>query len=308
MRQEETYTSRFKTHVRFHIYEPKVILRSRAVVMIHHALGESAETYRHFAFYLVDRGYIVVVSDTVGHGRSLINFEQGYFGENEANVMNDLMADMHHLQEVILLRYGDLPYFMIGVGLGGWLVRKYASLYGDYLAGIIIISSPCYISGQAFLETRLNFLRAIKGKLHHPLEGDEDFRKSLSAKLGDHPLDFLMHDEKAKKELDEDTMMYFTSTVQGYLDLFRLMRDANSLKTDQKVPKELSIYVLGGDEDPLIHNGNDVKKIYKQLEAQKITDVSYHLYEHQRHALLHDDNKIQVYRDIASWLDERTFL
>ena len=40
MRITETYTSCMHVHVRYHIYQPKVILRVKGVIQIHHGMGE----------------------------------------------------------------------------------------------------------------------------------------------------------------------------------------------------------------------------------------------------------------------------
>ncbi len=45
-------------------------------------LNENASNYDRLRISCVIRGYVVVVSDMVGHGHSLIDFEQGYFGKN----------------------------------------------------------------------------------------------------------------------------------------------------------------------------------------------------------------------------------
>ena len=81
MKHEETYTSTLHTHVHFFIYEPQVIIRVKAVLFVQHDLNENASNYDHFANFMCDKGYVVVVSDMVGHGHSLIDFEQGYFGK-----------------------------------------------------------------------------------------------------------------------------------------------------------------------------------------------------------------------------------
>ena len=40
MKREDSYTSRLRTHVHFMIYEPKVILRIKSVVIIEHDLRD----------------------------------------------------------------------------------------------------------------------------------------------------------------------------------------------------------------------------------------------------------------------------
>ena len=83
MKHEETYTSTLHTHVHFFIYEPQVIIRVKAVLFVQHDLNENASNYDHFANFMCDKGYVVVVSDMVWHGHSLIDFEQGYFGKTD---------------------------------------------------------------------------------------------------------------------------------------------------------------------------------------------------------------------------------
>ena len=80
MKYTKTYTSSMHTHVRYHVYEPKVVLRIKGIVQIHHGIGEHADRYDHFASFLLNQGFVVVVSDFAGHGKSLIDFEQGFFG------------------------------------------------------------------------------------------------------------------------------------------------------------------------------------------------------------------------------------
>ncbi len=61
MRITETYTSCMHVHVRYHIYQPKVILRVKGIIQIHHGMGEHADRYDHFASFLLNHGFVVVV-------------------------------------------------------------------------------------------------------------------------------------------------------------------------------------------------------------------------------------------------------
>ena len=53
MKYIESYTSKTKTSIRYYLYEPKVLLRVKGVVQIHHALSDHADRYDHFAKFLV---------------------------------------------------------------------------------------------------------------------------------------------------------------------------------------------------------------------------------------------------------------
>ena len=74
MTQESVAVSYTHLHIniRYHVYEPQVVIRVKGIVQIHHGLGEHAGRYEHFASFLASQGFVVVVSDFAGHGRSLI--------------------------------------------------------------------------------------------------------------------------------------------------------------------------------------------------------------------------------------------
>lgn len=111
MKHEETYTSTLHTHVHFFIYEPQVIIRVKAVLFVQHDLNENASNYDHFANFMCDKGYVVVVSDMVGHGRSLIDFEQGYFGKTDVlDHFDEGYASSTESDDGTLYRYTLLLY------------------------------------------------------------------------------------------------------------------------------------------------------------------------------------------------------
>ena len=47
------------------------MIRYKAIIQIHHAMGEHSGRYERFAEYLAHDGFVVVVSDFPGHGTSL---------------------------------------------------------------------------------------------------------------------------------------------------------------------------------------------------------------------------------------------
>ena len=99
MKYSEKFTSATATHVNFDIYLPTVMIRYKAIIQIHHAMGEHSGRYERFAEYLAHDGFVVVVSDFPGHGTSLYNYEQGYFGIGDAT--KTLVEDMHRLRNII---------------------------------------------------------------------------------------------------------------------------------------------------------------------------------------------------------------
>lgn len=305
MKITSTYTSAMKTHVRFHTYEPKVVLRHKAIVQIHHGIGEHADRYEHFASFLANQGYVVVVSDFAGHGKSLIDFEQGYFGEDKGP--QRLIDDMHHLQKIVQRNYPDTPYFMLGVNFGSVLIRKYMTIYGDYLDGVVLLGTITHVHDMFLKNVYLNFLKLWRGPLYksdfYLAHMNKRMNKMLS--LQEDAIEWLTSDKEQREIIKEDPMANFDYTIQGYKDILSLIKDVNQKDSIQKIPSHIAVYLGVGENDPLSIR---TEQLYDQFKKSDIQDVTYRVFEDRRHALLFEKDKLEIYRDILTWLNERTFL
>lgn len=284
MKREDSYTSRLRTHVHFMIYEPKVILRVKAVVIIEHDLTENLSHYDALASYLLNQGYVVVVSDLPGHGQSLIDFEQGYFGKEET--LPRLVEDLHHLHHLIFEDYNDVPYFFLGVGLGASLIRLYASVYGEYIQGMILVSSLAKLNNHASKSLILKIMGKVKGDKYHP--------NIKYLKINKHHKDIGLHP--------------FSYTVKGYKDIYRIITTANTQKTIVSTPKHLQILLLGGKNDLMIHRGKDTEDIARSYQSIGVEDVTVCLYPEGGHQLLKSEKKREIFKDILDFLNQRTYL
>ncbi len=305
MKRMATYTSCMHVHVRYYVYEPKVVLRSKGVVQIHHGLGEHADRYDHFASFLLDQGFVVVVSDFVGHGKSLIDFEQGYFGKDEG-VLN-LVKDMHHLQNIMRKHYPDVPYFMLGTDLGSVLIRKYASLYGDFIDGIILLGTPSRVDRQYTKKSYLYLMKTIKGPLYKSQGYFNNFHQAKNKAISQHEteVDWLTSDALEIRKYLNDPMTHFVYTIQGYRDIIEVMNDVNNDETIRLIPKHLAIYIGAGEYDSMTKNNQHLVDKYKKAN---ISDVQFFVFKNMRHALLFENKKRDVYFHILKWLNERTYL
>ncbi|MEG0277411.1 MAG: alpha/beta hydrolase [Coprobacillus sp.] len=305
MRKTNSYTSIMHTHVRYYVYEPKVVLRVKGVVQIHHGLSEHADRYEHFASFLLNQGFVVVVSDFAGHGKSLIDFEQGYFGKNDGP--DNLVKDMFHLQEIIRRSYPDTPYFMLGVDLGSIMIRKYMSQYGDFIDGALLLGTMAKVENRYSKRIYLSALKTIKGPMYKSQSYFQKIHHQYNSKIKHNQtdVDYLTSDEHERSKYLKDPMTHFTYTVQGYKDIVKAIYDVNTDAVISQIPKHISLYVGIGEHDILAKNVDKLVDKYKNL---KLDDITFKVYKDMRHALLFEKNKLEVYKDILKWLNERTYL
>lgn len=305
MKLTETFTSSMHVHVRFYVYQPKVILRIKGVVQIHHGMGEHADCYDHFATFLLNQGFVVVVSDFVGHGQSLIDFEQGYFGNH--NGPENLIKDMYRLYAIIRSRYPDVPYFLLGEGLGSVLIRKFITEYGDCIDGAILLGTPTKVNHQYIKSSYLYIMKSLKGPIYKGNRFFKGLYQFYNKKINQSGsgADWITSDLQEREKYLEDPMTHFAYTIQGYRDIVHMITEVNKDDLIMKTPQHLSLYIGVGEFDPV---SQGIEKIVEKYKNNHVQDITFYVFEKRRHALLFEQNKKEIYLDILNWLNDRTYL
>jgi alpha-beta hydrolase superfamily lysophospholipase len=72
-----------------------------------------------------------------------------------------------------------------------------------------------------------------------------------------------------------------------------------------KIDKKLPIYLFSGAMDPVGGQGLGVKKLATVLKGAGIENIRCKLYPGGRHEMLNETNKLDVYEDLLSWLDNQ---
>lgn len=308
MKYSATFTSCTNTHIHYDLYLPLVMIRYKAVIQIHHGMGEHAGRYSHFAEFLAKEGFVVVVSDFPGHGMSLHNFEQGYFGIG--NPEETLITDMHRLRNIISRRFADLSYFIIGNQLGSYILRRYISIYGDFIQGAIMMGTSGRVSRNWYEKSLLAVDAMIKGKMHrsNTIKKRLENRWNLKFSPSKTKVGYLTSDPQERKVYQEDPMTNFTYTNKAYKDIYRIIDKTNNWEWIYKTPEYMSILIISGEKDIFGGMGKGPRWLYEQYKQRGIKDVEMQLYPDSRHDILHEKNRAEVYKDILMWLNERTYV
>jgi alpha-beta hydrolase superfamily lysophospholipase len=111
------------------------------IVVIAHGYGEHIGRYEAVADALVRNGVVVYAVDHIGHGKSE---GERVFVEN----FEDLVTDLHTLDEAARKEQPGLPVVLLGHSMGGLIASRYAQRYGDTLA-VLVLSSPAIGSWSA---------------------------------------------------------------------------------------------------------------------------------------------------------------
>lgn len=278
----------------------------KAVLQITHGMIEYIERYTPFAEYMASQGYLVVGHDHLGHGESVTTKEDwGYFAEHPSDTV---VEDMHTLRRMVEQENPGKPYFMLGHSMGSYMLRKYLALHGEGLVGAIIMGTGYIPDNQVKFAM---WVTSVVAKFH-----GWKYHSSLIRKLTfgkpykrydltgvDVHNSWLSKDPEIVKEYYSNPKCTFTFSLNAYMGLFEAVYFDNQPENIEKVPKSLPLFLVAGEDDPVGNLGEGVKYVYQKYQDAGIEDVTCKLYKNDRHEILNETDKEQVYHDIASWLN-----
>ena len=308
MVKEEFYFDSRDGKSRIHAvrYRPEDTGQVRCVLQVVHGMAEYAERYEEFAAFLVERGFVVTGDDHLGHGKSVgQGGKQGYFCEQDPATV--LVRDVHRLKKLTEELYPGVPYVLMGHSMGSFITRNYLCRYGTGISGAVIMGTgmqPKAVLDMARLVAGIQKLFCGSGHVSRLLDrlafggygrGITDRRTAF---------DWLSRDIERVDRYIADPMCGFTFTVNGFGALFELVLRLYSPENLAAVPRELPVFMVSGDADPVGDYGKGVRRAYDSLVAAGLTDIRLKLYPGGRHELLNETNRSQVMQDICRWVEE----
>ena len=94
-------------------------------------------------------------------------------------------------------------------------------------------------------------------------------------------------------------------SLNGYIGLISSTKFDSDPKNIGRIPKDLPILFVSGDQDPVGANGVGVRKAYEMFQAAGIQDVTLRLYEGDRHEVLNELDKEKVFKELQDWMEAR---
>ena len=305
-KEEFTFDSRdgkTKLHAVRWVPEGKVI----CILQIVHGMAEYIERYEELAQFLGEKGILVTGDDHLGHGKSVEpGGTYGYFCEQDPATV--VVRDVHRLKKMTQEDYPGIPYVILGHSMGSFILRNYLFRYGTGIEGAII----CGTGSQP--QILVKFCK-ILAALQRMFLGDKHVAKLIdSLAFGSYnnripdvktSSDWLCTDDQVVESYVKDELCGFTFTVNGFRTLFELLNRLNKMENVSRMPKDLPVYFIAGEMDPVGNYGKGVRKAYEDFKKAGMERLSLKLYPEGRHELLNEKNKKQVYEELYLWIMER---
>lgn len=277
----------------------------RGIVQIAHGMAEHGARYDRFARALADAGYAVYANDHRGHGRTAGDVARlGHFADRDgwATAVSDLVT----LTRLARSENPGVPVVLFGHSMGSYLARAYAIDHGRELAGLILSAAGGDPGVMGRIGRAIAALEArIRGKRARSVLLDRlSFGRYNSAFTPNRTrFDWLSRDEASVDAYLADPYCGAVSTATFFGDLLAGVGYVNDAANVSRVPRNLPIYLMSGEKDPVGEETAGVMRVIEQFQKAGVRDVTWHFYPDARHELLNETNRDEVYADVIGWLD-----
>lgn len=296
-------TGKNKIHARMCVPDAE----PRAIVQIIHGIAEYIDRYDEFMSFLADNGIIAVGTDHLGHGKSIESEKQtGFFAYD--NGWDYAVRDEEVLRLAMHENYPELPIIVFGHSMGSFMARTLLIRYPDAFNAAIISGTgnqgAALVNGGLFMG---NLVTGLKGA-HHYSKFLNNLAFGSYNKIYDNPkteYDWLSRDEANVQKYIDDPLCGFIPSCSLFRDMMTGVKFITNKKNLTAMNKDMPVYFMSGDMDPVGECGKGVQKAYNNFLEAGMKDVSIKLYPGGRHEMLNEINKDEVYTDILAWLGSK---
>lgn len=276
------------------------------VLQIVHGMAEYIDRYDNFAKYMTEHGFNVIGHDHLGHGHSVSDeYDYGFFAEENGDKI--IIEDMHSVTQYAREKWEELPNFILGHSMGSFCLRQYLTKYSNDVFGAIIMGTGWIPSAAALLGKTIA-TNTCKSKGSHTVNPLlikltlEPYNKPFAPARTN--CDWLSRDEKQVDLYVNDKLCGFDFTAGAYKDFFTILEKIAKNRQLIGMKKSLPILITSGSVDP-VGGKKACEKLNAQYKRCGIDDVTLKLWENDRHEILNELDKSDVYRYIYNWLKSK---
>lgn len=276
------------------------------VLQIVHGMAEYIYRYDNFAKYMTEQGFNVIGHDHLGHGHSVSDErDYGFFAEENGDKI--IIEDMHSVTQYAREKWEELPNFILGHSMGSFCLRQYLTKYSNDVFGAIIMGTGWIPSAAALLGKTIA-TNTCKSKGSHTVNPLlikltlEPYNKPFAPARTN--CDWLSKDEKQVDLYVNDKLCGFDFTAGAYKDFFTILEKIAKNRQLIGMRKSLPILITSGSVDP-VGGKKACEKLNAQYKRCGIDDVTLKLWENDRHEILNELDKSDVYQYIYNWLKSK---
>ncbi len=273
-------------------------------VLVLHGMAEYHDRYTGFAEYLNECGYDVYLYDHRGHGTGTKLEDLGFFAKKDG--YNVITMDALEILNFIRKNGRSDKNILFGHSMGSLLARNVIQ-YDDSMDCVIICGTNS--AGRAMTKAGLlasGIVKTLFGATHpSPFLNKLMFNNKYYNKLNQRTqFDWLTRNSYIVGQYIGDPYCGFLCTASMYNDILHLVDNDTNPARIVRTRKDLPIFVISGEMDPVGSYGKDVIAYVTMLQKLGFKNVDCTLYSECRHELLNELNNKEIMSDIVQWIDK----
>ncbi|MBS6194738.1 MAG: alpha/beta fold hydrolase [Clostridiales bacterium] len=277
----------------------------KGIFQIHHGMSEYKERYLPFMEYLAEKGYIAVIHDCRGHGKSVKSPEDlGYMYGGGAKA---LVEDAHQITLELKEKWKGLPVILFGHSMGSMVVRVYTKKYDRDLDMLVVCGSPSKNPALKMGQRIVRIQKKWKGDRHPGKLLEKASFGAFARKFAKEPgnSSWCCSDPEVVAQYDRSPLCGFTFSVDGYEALFELMEECYSREGWECNHPDLPILFIGGSDDPCIGGPRKYARAVQHMRHVGYKKTKGKLYPGMRHEILNEKGKLRVFKDVRKWMEKQ---
>ncbi len=248
-----------------------------AAIVIVHGFAEHLARYDYFVEKLNQNRIACYRFDNRGHGKS-----GGAILDVES--YNDFIHDADLIVQKAKEEFPELPVFMLGHSMGGFIAALYGERFKDRLAGQVLSGAatdePSAINSA--LKTVINILNKLFPKLR--------IKNDLSA--------LISRDEEVIRQYRNDPLIHNKATIRFYKQF--VIEGMTKLKNNAK-EYSYDCLILHGRDDKII-SFKSSENFYNNISSK---NKQIKIYDNLYHEILNEAEKDTVINDILIWIKDK---
>lgn len=247
------------------------------VVIIVHGIAEHLERYDYVAEKIANANLAVYRYDNRGHGKS---------GGVRAHMedFNDLISDADSIVEYAKNANPNIPIFMLGHSMGGFITASYGIKYKNKLNGQVMsgaATDPSLITNN-LMKTLIKMVNKIAPKMGIKNDLADIISRDLDV------VNNYKSDPLVLKKLT--SRFYYEFIVKGIPRLYERLDEY-----------EYPCFVIHGGDDKIVNKQSS----YNFIDKISSYDKKIKIYDELYHEILNENERDIVIDDIISWLYAR---
>ncbi|HEY8419013.1 MAG TPA: alpha/beta fold hydrolase [Clostridia bacterium] len=270
----------------------------KCIVQIIHGMNEHMGRYDEFARFLNNQGFLTAGDDHRGHG--LTAGERAKVGKANDDIFEKTAQDQVEITQYLKNTY-NLPVIVLGHSYGSFLAQKYMTMAAAKdVAGFIL-------TGTGKLDMLSVFFGRLIAVLSNP-EKDAVLVKKMTfeaydKKLKGGPNSWLTHEQEIVDKYNSDEFIVPVFSYGFYRSFFKGLSRLWG-KALKNIDKSTKVAILCGSQDGVGAWGKYPRALYKKYKKLGLKDAYLKIYDNMRHEILNESSRLEVYQDIAGFINQ----